>query len=298
MTISENLTKTILRFKSDRTLRFVCYPVFIFLKILLRLVNRKIGYYNDLFSNVNGGSLEVEIKDIPGRFEIDARSHILQKVLINKSYEQVIVSLIKTNLMPDRDAINVGANIGIYTVLLASLINMDRKVLAIEPTPLAFRYLTDNVKRNNLVRKVVLINGICIDKEGEYDLNIIDGKEEYSSIGESFHLSKINEKIVKIKVNGYTLNDLVTNYKLNPGIIVIDVEGAEMKVLKGASAVLMQYKPIIILELVDNLLKNQESSSLEVLDFLEKSGYAVYDVAGNNKIKYPYSGNIIAKPIS
>jgi methyltransferase, FkbM family len=298
MNISETLTKLILKFKFNKPLRFVCYPIFILLKILLRFVNWKIKYYNDLFSNVTGGSLVAKIKDIPGKFEIDARSHILKKILINKSYEPVIVSIIKANLIPDKDAVNVGANIGIYAVLLASLINMDRKVLAVEPTPLAFRYLTNNFKRNDLDSKVVLYNGICTDKKGKYDLNIIEGKEEYSSIGESFHLTKIKEKIVKVKVEGDTINNLVTFYKLNPGIIVIDVEGSEMKVLKGASDILIQYKPIIILELVDDLLKNQESSSKEVIDFLEKSGYIVCDVASNKKAGYPFSGNIIARPIS
>jgi hypothetical protein len=108
----------------------------------------------------------------------------------------------------------------------------------------------------------------------------------------------MKEEIVIVKVKGDTINNLVASYKLNPGIIVIDVEGAEMKVLKGSSSVLMRYKPIIILELVDNLLKNQESSSREVLGFLEELGYVVYDIAGNNKIKYPFNGNIIAKHIS
>ena len=298
MHISETLTKFILKFKSNKPLRVVFYPFYILLKILLRIVNWKAKYYNDLFSNVTDGSLVVKIKDIPGKFEIDARSHILKKILINKSYEPVIVSVIKANLTPDKDAINVGANIGIYTVLLASLINIDRKVLAVEPTPLAFRYLGNNLKRNNLESKVIFYNGICIDEKGRYDLNIIEGKEEYSSIGESFHLAKIKETIARVNVEGDTVNNLVAFYKLNPGIIVIDVEGSEMKVLKGASDVLTRYKPVIILELVDDLLKNQESSSKEVIDFLEKSGYIVCDVTSNKKAGYPFSGNIIARPIS
>ena len=113
-----------------------------------------------------------------------------------------------------------------------------------------------------------------------------------------FYLKRDDRDRIFMTDDGDTINNLVASYKLNPGIIVIDVEGAEMKVLKGSSAVLMRYKPIIILELVDNLLKNQESSSREVLGFLEELGYVVYDIAGNNKIKYPFNGNIIAKHIS
>lgn len=297
MSISEILTKLILKFRSNKLLLVVFYPVYILLKVLNRLDNRKNIFLNTLFSNVTDGSLVVKINDIPGVFEIDARSHILKKILLNKNYESAIVSLVMKNLKTDKDAINIGANIGIYTILLANSINKDCRVLAVEPTPLAFKYLTNNLIRNRLESKVVLYNGICIDKKGEYDINIIEGKEEYSCTGESYHLSNMKEIITRIKVEGDTINNLVTNYKLNPGIIVMDVEGAEMKVLEGASTILEQFKPTIILELVDNLLNGQNTSSREVIDYLTRSGYNVYDTAGE-KVKYPFSGNIIAKPIS
>ena len=63
--------------------------------------------------------------DIPGIFEIDARSDILKRILIGKGYEPATISFIKKNLITDKDAINVGANIGIFTILLANLINKD-----------------------------------------------------------------------------------------------------------------------------------------------------------------------------
>ncbi len=284
------------KLKANKLVRFISWPILILVRLYYKYKNRRIKFYTDLFTNVKEGSVVVEINDLPGAYEIDIRSHILQRVLLDKSYEPEIISLVKKNLVRDKDVINIGANVGIFTIFLADLINNDRKVLAVEPTPVAFGYLVNNIKRNNLNSKVVLYNGICSDSAGEYNLNTIRGKEEYSSIGESTYMTNIDENIVKIDVEGETVNNLVSNFNLNPGMILIDVEGAEMKVLNGASEILEKYKPIIISELNDGLLIKQGSSSAEVIDFLLKFDYDIKDTESNQQVKFPFNGNIIATP--
>lgn len=284
------LKKITTQLKANKIIRFLSWPILISRKIY---INRKIELYKELFTNAKEGSLVVEINDFPGTYEIDIRSNILRWILLNKNYEPEIVSLVKKCLKTDKDAVNIGANVGIFTVLFASLINKDRKVLAVEPTPLAFHYLVNNLKRNNLSDKVILYNGICNDLPGGYTLNTIQGKEEYSSVGETY-MNNVYGNIVQIKVEGETVNNLICNFNLNPGIILIDVEGAEMKVLKGALKVLEKYKPIIISELVDDFLVKQGSSSKEVIDFLKELGYNVKNIENNQEVIYPFSGNIIA----
>ena len=284
------LKKVITKLKANKIIRFIVSPILILRNKHNNKANR---FYDKLFTNAKEGSIVIEIKDLPGTYEIDVRSRILRRILINKDYEPEVVSLIRKCLKADKDAINIGANVGIFTILLASLINKDRKVLAVEPTPLAFQYLVNNLKRNNLSDKVVLYNGICNDSPGGYSLNTIRGKEEFSSIGESVYLNSIHENIIKINVEGETVNNLVSNFNLDPGIILIDVEGAEMKVLMGASKIIEKYKPIIISELNDALLLKQGNSSKEVISFLKKLNYSVTDIDYQD-VMYPFNGNIIA----
>ena len=254
---------------------------------------RSIYFYRKLFSNAKQGSVIVEIQDIPGTFEIDVRSHILRRVLLNKNYEPEITKLIKQNCRENKDAINIGANIGIFSILLANLINKDCKVLAVEPTPVASGYLVNNIKRNKVEERVLVYKGLCSDKPGEYNLNIVEGKEEYSTIGESSFHNNISENVITIKIPGETVDNLVEYHGLNPGILVIDVEGAEMKVLSGASKMLEKYKPVIITELVDDFLVKQGDKSSDLILFLENLGYTVRST-NNHKISYPFKGNIIA----
>ena len=250
--------------------------------------------FEQIFSNVKGGNVIVGLNNIQGSFEIDARSHILKRILLSKEYEPEIVSLILKNINPSHDAINIGANIGLFTNLIANEINLNNKVLAIEPTPNAFKLLEANIEHNSNSIKTLTYNGIATDKAGDYKINTIPGNEEYSTIGKMVHQSVKNKMHLSIEVKGETIDNLVVKNNLKPGIIVMDVEGAEFLVLTGSIETLKKYHPTIITELDDNLLSQQNFDSNQVIKFLKNLKYKITDSEGNTP-NFPFSGNIIAK---
>ncbi len=258
-------------------------------------LNKRAKYLENIFENVIGGSIVVKISNIPGEYEIDPRSHVLKQILLakEKEYEPQIVELILKNIDPNKDAINIGANIGLYSNLLADNTSPESKVLAIEPTPRAFKMLKNNIKRNQNEKKVILFNGIAANKNGNYDINIIKGKEEYSSLGKLVHPSIKNTDFIIEQVNGLTIDSLVDKHNLKPGILVIDVEGAELNVLKGAIKTLRLYHPIIISEVYDELLLKQNADSRKLVKFLEDLNYTTLDINKGN-VDFPFNGNIIA----
>ena len=237
------------------------YPLVKMLKVLLWIVNWRVRYYKKLMSNIVSGSVKLTIKGIPSPIEMDIRSDITQRVLLTKEYEYNTVEMIKANIPTDRDAINVGANVGIHTVLMASLCE---RVMAIEPMVLSNYYLAENMYDfDDAIIKCVL----CTDKNGSYTINYINGKEEYSSINKTGLLT--SSRIC----NGTTLDLLIPVYNLNPGFILIDTEGSELLVLKGATETITKYKPIIIMEVTDDLL---------AVEYLNTFGYEVCGKADSN----------------
>jgi hypothetical protein len=124
--------------KSNKLLYQLILPI---VKLKHKRRIRVQNYFDKIFSNVLEGEHTVTLNNIPGKFEIDARSHILKTILVFNEYEPDIVKHILENTSSSKDAINVGANIGVYTNLLATRINENLKVLAVEPTPNAFKHL-------------------------------------------------------------------------------------------------------------------------------------------------------------
>ena len=255
---------------------------------------KRYSFLKEISSQIKGGSLILDVKDYKGTFEIDFRSDVLQRLLIYNDYEKEIVQLIEKYIDPKKDVLDVGANIGLHTVLFSKLINANKKVLAFEPTPNALKYLRNNLHNNNCDDKVIIYDGIATDSNGQFELNIIEGMEEYSAVSKINHPNVHGKKSVAIKVQGNTIDAVVAQYDLNPGFIKIDTEGAEHFVFEGAKETINKYKPVIISELSDNLLKAQGFNCERIFENLKRIGYKIYDANSFKPASNKFEGNFIA----
>ena len=78
----------------------------------------------------------MHVAEFNGIFELDPRSDLFRRLVQFGKYEPELVNYCNYFAAPDRDVIDIGANIGFYSVLLAKTRKATR-VLAIEPTPRA-----------------------------------------------------------------------------------------------------------------------------------------------------------------
>jgi FkbM family methyltransferase len=134
---------------------------------------------------------------------------------------------------------DIGANVGVYTILAAK--NAGAKVIAIEPIPAAFHHLKDNVKLNNIDQLVTILNCGAADENGELEFTTTMDAVNHVAVAED----KIEStKLIKVSVR--TTDDIFQNNQ--PVLLKIDVEGFELPVIKGAKNILKsdQLSAIII----------------------------------------------------
>jgi FkbM family methyltransferase len=205
--------------------------------------------YDYLFESAIGGSLKVRIPEFSGVFSLDCHSHILRTLLVRREFEPNVSRLVRRVIDPGKDAIDVGANVGLYTVLLSSLLRETQKVLAIEPIPANLSRLEENIRENNYPSSVLLFKGAATESAGSFSLNVISGLEEYSSLLKIQDTFKNGRECSQIPVCGETIDNLVQRYNLNPGFMKLDTEGTEIQVLRGASTTLEKFRPMILFEL-------------------------------------------------
>lgn len=231
-----------------------------------------------------------------GVFELSPESHLLARIALDGHYEPDLAAVCRAHLDPSRDAIDVGANVGFYAVMMAQALP-SRRVLAIEPTPAALARLRANLARNGVADRVTVVEGAAADGVGHFDLAVIRGREEYASFGPLVHSSVSGEAHHTVRVPTTPLDDLVEASGLTPGFVKIDVEGAEEAVLKGASRTLERDRPVVLAELNDDLLRQQGSSARAVLALLSDAGYVLSDPAhpGERPGLRPY-GDVLAVP--
>ncbi len=174
--------------------------------------------------------------------------------------------------------IDAGAWIGGHTMSYSKKVGVTGKVHAFEPNPSAFEclkrnteqfesYVTcDQVALGDKLKSVVLLT----DK-GWYDSGYI---------------------VECLDAPSYIMMSPLDDYNIAPNFIKIDVEGCELKVLKGAEKTIEKHKPVMCIEVNKPALERQGNTREQVFDWLYGHDY-VYQTIGN------YMGdvyNILALP--
>jgi FkbM family methyltransferase len=249
------------------------------LRIRRNWLNSRHGTVGDVLDRLElfgSSTIRLRVDKYEGDFAFGPKSHLLRRILETGTYEPELADLFKSYIQPERDVIDVGSNVGLFTVLAAKNLSSGR-VLAAEPTDAAFELLETNTSQNLVGAKVILYKGLVADVDGASQINVVTGREEYSSMGDVIHPSVAGQPTQNITVPTKTLDSLVAQHNLRPALIKVDVEGAEGMVFSGAEKTLLKYRPVIISEFSRPLLERNGSSPEQIVSYFERFGYKVYN---------------------
>ncbi|HEX7206953.1 MAG TPA: FkbM family methyltransferase [Nitrososphaeraceae archaeon] len=144
--------------------------------------------------------------------------------------------------------VDIGAHIGLYTIISSKRVGTKGKVVAIEAHPGNFEMLNSNIKLNQLTN-VIPLNYAVHSKETKVKLYLPSGESGFTKYN-TIMPNWINTQEKFVEVNANTLDYLLQFNQIRQeevNWIKIDVEGAEFEVLKGATNVLSKSKDIAIL---------------------------------------------------
>jgi FkbM family methyltransferase len=172
---------------------------------------------------------------------------------------------------------DIGANQGYYSILASALVGNFGKVYSFEPDPRNISVLMKNKREN-----VVVIEKAVNDSSGKLDFYSVVGISGVSS----FDVKYISEyRYRKIQVEAITLDFFCSSEKIVPNYIKIDVEGAEEKVLVGASELLTENSPIILLEVWFKPFTENYKRSIDILNTYGYKMFAIDDEGEIDEIK-------------
>lgn len=204
-----------------------------------------------------------------GPLYVDAADASLgQKLLDQHAYDDQWAAWVRRSVPRGTWAVDVGANIGYFTVLLGTLVGPEGRVLAFEPDPDNYALLERNIERNGLAGRVVPVRAAVTDAEGARTLYRDVRYHGAHSLADANVAAR--SRRIAVEVPSVTLDSAVrgAGFDGRVGFLKIDVQGAEGLVLQGAARLLAQRKLIVLLELWPRGLSNCGSSLDEVLDLL------------------------------
>jgi FkbM family methyltransferase len=176
--------------------------------------------------------------------------------------------------------IDVGANLGAITIPAASHVGPEGRVLAIEPNPETASLLRRNLAKN-LVRNTTVVQLACLDERKRSVFYV----SASSHSGKSSLSAQNARSRQAVTVECDTLDSIVVTHEINRvDVVKIDVEGAELQVLKGMEGLLSEFLPVVILEIEPTLLESFSSRASDLCAFLAAKGYRAESIDSTNVI--------------
>jgi FkbM family methyltransferase len=217
-------------------------------------------------------------------------------------YEPVETNLVRERVTAGNIAVDIGANFGWYTTLFSDLVGPTGLVHAFEPVPDTFEVLKTNC-RLNACRNVLLNNCALGDRDGTAMIHQFPGEPS----GHASLLERPNGSSVASVCTIQTLDDYMVRFNRVCHFIKCDVEGAELAVLRGASALIRTSKPLILLEVNTNTLVLAGHGPVSLLRFILSFGYLLYLIDPDGEAlteigeplddyKFPACANILCLP--
>ncbi|HEY6204401.1 MAG TPA: FkbM family methyltransferase [Candidatus Limnocylindria bacterium] len=195
------------------------------------------------------------------------------------AYEPNVTAVFLERLRPGMHVLDIGANIGWYTMLSASLVGSSGSVTAIEPNP-------DSAKLLEASRRANAFDNVTV-------LQVAAGREPgllvlHGSYGDAMTLATPDDAAALTSattVPSFKVDDLIPR-DMKIDLVKIDVQGAEYNALLGASELIKRCHPTIVSEFSPNMMPGISGvDGREYLRFLLGFGYKIAVIEGDGTLR-------------
>lgn len=213
-----------------------------------------------------------------GLINVDTSSSIEYDLLFRGCHEPEIANLIKHSIRPGDLCLDIGANVGVHTLLMAQTTGPAGHVIAVEPHP----RICDRLRRNldlNRLTNVTVVPAALSGRDGNIDL--------YGFTEDAFHqgsssLLPDREAKTAIRVRSVRGSTLQRECRIETcHFLKIDVEGAESLVLGELAELVDTHRPVIVCEYRKQHWDKFGHSAGPVVDRLRRLEYDLYYVRKN-----------------
>ena len=173
-----------------------------------------------------------------------------QRAITIKYKEEGTFKLIVDNVNDGSIFLDIGANIGLYSILAGKKVGKTGKVISIEPHSINFSSLLKNIKINELSDRIIPINIALTDEQCFLPFNYykLDSASTGSQLGKNGYDDFLFKEIITELKYATSIDYLINNGLIPiPNIVKIDVDGLEYQILQGMKILITsKHKPKII----------------------------------------------------
>lgn len=183
-------------------------------------------------------------------------------------YEKFLLSYLRHFINPNKNVLDLGANIGTHSVIYSNYINSNSVVYSFEPQKLVFDILTKNIELNNC-KNIVTFNLGCSNVNDVFYMNACYEIKENQG---AFRIDSTLNESTGLRIECKILDELLDELNINQiGYVKIDIEGHEYEALLGMRNMLSRDHPVIMIEIHDSC-----STKNDTMGILVELGYSTH----------------------
>ncbi|QDA62300.1 FkbM family methyltransferase [Hymenobacter jejuensis] len=191
---------------------------------------------------------------------------IQQNLYFLGAYEAREIAFLERYLKPGDVVFDVGANIGLHTLVAAKMVGPKGKVYAFEPFRQNFEHLQAHIQLNGLTN-VVAAELAVSDTDGPLDFFAPPPNNSGMGSRYSQAVGSRPQVVQAVALDRYAADLPALN------LVKIDIEGGELLALRGMRNLLATHKPKVVMEIDRSILQNAQLSDNEIVGFMAALGY-------------------------
>jgi FkbM family methyltransferase len=201
------------------------------------------------------------------RIQIAHADHLQLLIYYLGTFEPYCLPFLRGCAGKGGTVVDVGANIGFYTLEGAVAVGSQGRVISIEAAPSHLECLKHNIELNEL-NNVSVIGSAVGDATGHATLTLPRG----DNLG-MFTLGEVEgEETHLVEIN--TIDDLLEKQSIQSlDLVKMDIEGSEFRALRGAARTFQKFRPSLLIELNEVALHRCGSSTQAIKELLHEMGY-------------------------
>jgi FkbM family methyltransferase len=211
-------------------------------------------------------------------YDLDLSQGIDFAIFLGNIYERQTRAALRKLVLPGALVLDIGANIGAHTLHLAESVGPSGHVMAFEPTDYAFRKLSRNLALNPTLAARVQACHCFLTANDEANVPGAIYSSWPLAKQTGLHAKHLGREMETQQARARSLDSILSEYAdRKVQLVKLDVDGFECDVLRGATAMLRDARPIFVMELAPYVLEERGTSLDELLSFFVPNGYVFYD---------------------
>ena len=256
-----------------------------------------IFYFLVLLNQYNLIKVKIKAKTIFGDTIYGYSSASVGPIYYLGFQDPIITIFLIRNLNKGDVFLDIGSNVGYYSLLAGNLVSSTGSVYSFEPTPQVYSLLKINTKKF----PNIYTNQLALSNRAEV-IDFIDYGIRFSVFNSLFkrevNFLKNKGEVIKIKTD--VLDKFCIKRNIVPTIIKLDAEGSESIILEGSNLIIFKHRPLIILEVGGK--EEWKQNNQKSLNFLLDRKYKIFELDADanfvpHKLREIYEyGNLILIP--